>query len=146
MLLCIFANTYGRGMKILETLLAEFFETIDNVVNIEVYQFTDKAVGLEVNELIQHLASVPTAEELDAYFAKDESQKGLVVFAGNAKLKKISSSTPVIKKRRLLKTIKRRKSLSPEQQVEGETLELAVNDYKLKISVIGTIEDRLLLG
>jgi cobalt-zinc-cadmium efflux system outer membrane protein len=35
---------------------------------------------------------------------------------------------------KILKTIKRRKSLSPEQQVEGETLDLAVNDYKLKIA------------
>ena len=35
---------------------------------------------------------------------------------------------------KILRSIKRRKSLSPEQQVEGETLELAVNDYKLKIA------------
>lgn len=39
---------------------------------------------------------------------------------------------------KILKTIKRRKSLSPEQQVEGETLELAVNDYKLKISQLNS--------
>ena len=39
---------------------------------------------------------------------------------------------------KILKTIKKRKSLSPEQQVEGETLELAVNDYKLKISQLNS--------
>jgi len=39
---------------------------------------------------------------------------------------------------KILKTIKRRRSLSPEQQVEGETLELAVNDYKLKIAQLNS--------
>ena len=39
---------------------------------------------------------------------------------------------------KILRTIKKRKSLSPEQQVEGETLELAVNDYKLKISQLNS--------
>ena len=39
---------------------------------------------------------------------------------------------------KILGTIKIRKSLSPEQQVEGETLELAVNDYKLKISQLNS--------
>jgi hypothetical protein len=35
----------------------------------------------------------------------------IVVFAGNAKLKKINSSTPVIRKRRLLRTIKRNRDV-----------------------------------
>ena len=35
---------------------------------------------------------------------------------------------------KILRSIRSRKSLSPEQQVEGETLELAINDYKLKVS------------
>ncbi len=35
---------------------------------------------------------------------------------------------------KILRTIKRRKSLSPEKQVERETLALATNDYKLKIA------------
>lgn len=39
---------------------------------------------------------------------------------------------------KILKTIRKRKSLSPEQQVEGETLELAVNDYKLKVSQLNS--------
>ena len=39
---------------------------------------------------------------------------------------------------KILRTIIRRKSLSPEQQVEGETLELAVNDYKLKKSQLNS--------
>jgi hypothetical protein len=57
-----------------------FFEKINNAVSVEVYQFANKALGLEVKELIQHLAFIPTAEELDIYFAKDDSQKGLVVY------------------------------------------------------------------
>lgn len=39
---------------------------------------------------------------------------------------------------KILQTIKGRKSVSPEQEVEGETLELAVNDYKLKISQLNS--------
>ncbi|WP_127717044.1 TolC family protein [Halobacteriovorax sp. HLS] len=39
---------------------------------------------------------------------------------------------------KILKTIKGRMSLSPEQQVEAETLELAVNDYKLKIAQLNS--------
>jgi len=35
---------------------------------------------------------------------------------------------------KILKTIRRRQSLSPEQQVERATLELATSDYRLKIS------------
>ncbi len=39
---------------------------------------------------------------------------------------------------KILRTIRKRKSLSPEQQVEGETLELAVNDYKLKVAQLNS--------
>jgi cobalt-zinc-cadmium efflux system outer membrane protein len=41
---------------------------------------------------------------------------------------------------KILRSIKRRKSLSPEQIVERETLELASNDYKLKISRLNSEE------
>ncbi len=44
---------------------------------------------------------------------------------------------------KILKTLKRRRSLSPEQEVESETLALASNDYKLKISQLNSEKDNL---
>lgn len=45
--------------------------------------------------------------------------------------------------RKILKTKKGRNSLSPEQRVEFETLELAANDYKLKLSQLNSDKIRL---
>ena len=39
---------------------------------------------------------------------------------------------------KILRAIRKRRSLSPEQQVESETLSLASNDYKLKISQLNS--------
>ncbi len=45
---------------------------------------------------------------------------------------------------KILRTLKRNRSLSPEKQVERETLELASNDYKLKIAQL--ISERMSLS
>ncbi len=44
---------------------------------------------------------------------------------------------------KILKTLKKRSSISPEQRVERETLELVTNDYKLKMSQLNSEKVRL---
>lgn len=44
---------------------------------------------------------------------------------------------------KILKTLKRRSSISPEQRVERETLELVTNDYKLKMSQLNSEKIKL---
>ena len=73
--------------------------------------------------LIQNWSHVNFLKNI-SWKLKSLSYFPIVVFAGSAKLKKISSSTPVIRKRRLLKTIKRKREvvLTYEQLAEIERI------------------------
>lgn len=81
------------------------------------------------NPIIQNWSHINFLKALSWEF-KSLNYFPIVVFAGPAKLKKIEASTPVIKKRKLLRTIKRR------NQVYNTHLQLAKIDLIIRDAIV----------